>query len=131
MGTKKVILRSKRVYSDEFKKARVNDYEKGELTVEEISSLYQVSPVNIYRWIYKYSAYNKKKVRVVEMSESSTKKVKELQSKIKEMERIIGQKQMNIDYLEKVIELAKERFNIDIKKNFSTPQSTGSAGIKE
>jgi transposase-like protein len=131
MGTKKVILQSKRFYSEEFKKARVHDYETGELTTGEICSLYKIAPVNIYRWIYKYSVYNKKKVRVVEMSDSSTKKVKELQNKIKEMERIIGQKQMNIDYLEKMIELAKEHFDIDIKKNFSTPQSTGSDGIEE
>lgn len=131
MGAKKVILQSKRVYSEEFKKARVQDYETGELTAGEICSLYKIAPVNIYRWIYKYSVYNKKKVRVVEMSESSTNKVKELQNKIKEMERIIGQKQMNIDYLEKMIELAKERYAIDIKKNYNTPQSNGSAGIEE
>jgi transposase len=131
MGTKKVILHLKRAYSEEFKKARVKDYETGELTIGEIGSLYQINTVNIYRWIYKYSVYNKKKARIVEMAESSTKKVKELQNKIREMERIIGQKQMNIEYLEKMIELAKEHFEIDIKKNFNTLQSSGSGKTEE
>jgi hypothetical protein len=31
-----------------------------------------------------------------------------------------------IEYLEKMIDLAKEELNIDIKKNFATPQSNGS-----
>lgn len=60
------------------------------------------------------------------MSESSTMKLKELQKRIAELERIVGQKQLNIDYLEKMIDLAGEHYNIDIKKNFDTPQSTGS-----
>jgi hypothetical protein len=34
-----------------------------------------------------------------------------------------------IEYLEKMIDLAKEELNIDIKKNFATPQSVGSRKI--
>jgi hypothetical protein len=33
------------------------------------------------------------------------------------MERIIGQKQLKIDFLEKQIELAEEAYGVDIKKN--------------
>jgi transposase-like protein len=127
MGTKKVILQSKRLFSEEFKKSCVKEYESGHYTVSELGRLYNIRVNMIYRWIYKYSVYNKKKVRIVEMEESSTKKVKDLQDRIKELERIVGQKQLNIDYLEKMIELAKEHFDIDIKKNFNTPQSNGSA----
>ena len=43
------------------------------------------------------------------MKESSTKK-------IKEPERIVGTKQINIDYLEKMNEIAKTELDIDIKK---------------
>ena len=119
-------LRKNRVFSEEFKKLRVKDYEKGELTVNEISSLYGICFQTIYRWIYKYSTYNKKGLCIVEMKSSSKHKVKELQDRIKELERIVGQKQLSIDYLEKMIEIAKDEFDIDIKKKFDTPQSTGS-----
>jgi transposase len=38
----------------------------------------------------------------------------------------VGQKQIMIDYLEKMIDLAKETYSIDIKKNSNTPPSGGS-----
>lgn len=122
-------LKKIRVFSDEFKKTRVKEYEKGSFTVNEISRLYGISYQTVYNWIYKYSTYNKKGLRIVEMEASSKNKVKELQDRIKELERIIGQKQLNIDYLEKTIEIAKNDFDIDIKKNSDTPQSTGSGKI--
>lgn len=115
-----------RIFSDEFKKSRVTEYEQGKFTVREISRLYGVNYQTVYTWIYKYSSYNKKGLRVVEMEKSSKQMVKELQNRIKELERIVGQKQLNIDYLEKMIELAKEEFDMDIKKNFDTPQSNTS-----
>jgi hypothetical protein len=68
-------------------------------------------------------------VKVVEMEESGTKKLKDHELRIKEMERIIGQKQLQIDYLEKMIELANNEFDIDIKKNSDTLQSGGSKTI--
>lgn len=113
-----------RVFSEEFKKARVNEYEQGKFTVIEIGRLYGIKNQTVYNWIYKYSAYNKRGLRVVEMEKSSKQKIKELQDRIKELERIVGQKQLNIDYLEKMIDLAKDELEIDIKKNFDTPQST-------
>jgi transposase len=119
-------IRTNRVFSEDFKKQRVKDYESGKFTIKELGSIYYVNPAVIYRWIYKYSTFQKKKIRIIEMSESSTKKVKDLQARIKELERIIGQKQINIDYLEKIIELAKDELGVDIKKNSDTLQSSGS-----
>ena len=65
------------------------------------------------------------------MKDSSTKKVKDLESKIKELERAVGQKQLYIDYLEKMMEIAKEDMGVDIKKNFGTPPSSGSVTTKK
>ncbi len=125
MGTKQVKIQSRRIFNEEFKKARIKDYESGKFTVSEISRLYHIERPVVYRWIYKYSAYNKKSIRVVEMSESSTKKLKDLEQRIKELEQIVGQKQLKIDYLEKMIDIAKEEMDIDIKKNSGTLQSGG------
>jgi transposase len=60
------------------------------------------------------------------MADSSKQKMKDLQKRISELERIAGEKQLNIDFLEKMIELAKDHYGIDINKNFDTPPSTGS-----
>jgi transposase len=124
--TKKITLRSSRIFSDEFKKTCVKEYETGQFTVLELARLYQIRRVLIYRWIHKYSTYNKRGIKVVEMADSSKQKIKELQKKIADLERIVGQKQLNIDFLDKMIEIAKDQYGIDIKKNFDTPPSPGS-----
>ncbi|MBT1701618.1 transposase [Fulvivirgaceae bacterium PWU4] len=124
--TRKITVRSCRVFSEDFKKSCVKDYETGQFSVQEMSELYHIQPVLIYRWIYKFSTYNKRRIKVVEMADSSKEKLKELQKRISELERIVGQKQLNIDFLEKMIELAKAQYGIDIKKNSDTPPSSGS-----
>ena len=124
--TRKITIQSRRIFSEEFKKTCVKEYESGQFSVLELSKLYYIKGVIIYRWIYKYSTYNKRRVKVVEMATSSKEKLKELQKRISDLERVVGQKQLNIDFLEKMIEIAKNDYGIDIKKNFNTPPSTGS-----
>jgi transposase-like protein len=126
MTTRKVQIKSTRIFADEFKKTCVKEYESGLFTVKELSKLYQIHAVVIYRWIYKFSSYNKRKIKVVEMADSSKKKLKELHMRIQQLEQIVGQKQLNIDFLEKMIEIAKDHYGIDIKKNFDSPPSNGS-----
>ena len=109
-------IRKKRKFSEEFKLKIVKEYESGEFSVLEMTKMYDISAQVIYRWIYKYSKYNKQSIQVVEMKDSQAKKMKQLEARIKELEQAVGQKQMNIDYLEKMIDLAKEHYDIDIKK---------------
>src|ERR671912_66604 len=105
--TQKKQIQPKRLFSEEFKKSVVNEFEGGKFTVKELSALYNVTAASIYLWIYRYSVYPKKAVKIVEMADSASQKLKELQKKIAELERVVGQKQLNIDFLEKMIELAK------------------------
>jgi transposase len=124
--TKRITLANRRLFSEEFKLTVVQDYERGQFSVLELAKLYQVHTTIIYRWIQKYSSYNKRKIKVVEMADSSKQKLKDLQKRIEDLERAVGQKQLNIDFLEKMIELANTHYGIDIKKNSDTPPSTGS-----
>lgn len=118
-------IRKQRVYSKEFKQELVNLFESGKFSVLQLEKLYGVANNTIYQWIYKQSTFNKKGYRVIEMKQSSKTKLKELEQKVKELESLVGQKQIKIDYLEKMIDLAKDELDIDIKKNYNTPQSTG------
>jgi transposase-like protein len=124
-------LQCNRVFSEEIKRQAVNEYEKGKLTVGEISKFYHVSTTAVYKWLKKYSNFERHTIHVVEMSKSNTQKIKNLENRIKELEQAVGNKQMNIDFLEKMIEIAKDRYGIDIKKNFGTQQSTGSGKTKQ
>ena len=119
-------IRKQRRYSEEFKRRLVSDFEKGKLSVPQLEKLHGVPHATIYRWIYKFSIFNESGFRVIEMKDSSNKKMKELEARVKELERTVGRKQIMIDYLEKMMEIAKNELDIDIKKNFGTPQSNGS-----
>ncbi len=116
-------LRKRVVYSEEFKRARVNEYESGELTIKQMGRLYGISFQSVYNWIYKYSSVNKKSLKIVEHSDSATEKVKQLEKRLAELERLLGQKQIKIDYYEELLAMAKEAYDLDIEKNFSTPRS--------
>ncbi|PCH75800.1 MAG: transposase [Flavobacteriaceae bacterium] len=119
-------LRKHRRYSDAFKKQIVSDFESGNYSVLQLKKLHGIGQQTVYSWIYKFSTFNEKGYRVVEMEDSTTNKVKGLELKIKELEAALGRKQIMVDYLETMIDVAKEDLNIDIKKNYATPQSRSS-----
>lgn len=124
------LIKKKRTYSEDFKRSIVKEYESGAFSVPQLEKLHGVSNVSIYRWIYLYSNFNEKGFRVVEKSQSSQEKLRELEKKIKDLEATLGRKQIKIDYLETMMEVAKDELNIDIKKNFGTPPSKGSSNKK-
>jgi len=131
MGNKLKQVRHRRIFSESLKKQIVKEYEQGKYGIKELERIYQVSNPSIYNWIYKYSQYQKKSIFVVEMKASQTEKIKNLEARVKELEQAVGVKQMNIDFLEKMIEITKEEYDIDIKKNSNTLQSNGSGKIKQ
>lgn len=123
-------IRKMRKYSEEFKRQIVNDFESGKFSVTQLEKLHGVGNANIYNWIYKYSKFNEQGSRIIEMKDSSTQKMKDLEARVKDLEGIVGRKQIKIDFLEKMMDIAKDELDIDIKKNFSTPQSIGSGKTK-
>jgi len=63
----------------------------------------------------------KKPERLIVESDSDTKKLLELKKRVAELERIVGQKQIMIDFKDKMIELAEEHYKFDIKKKLFFP----------
>ena len=121
-----------RSFSDKFKKDIVRRVEKNELTVSEVAIEFEVSRTSVYNWVYKYSNLYKKGLKQVIEPMSSTKKIKDLQSRIKELEQIVGQKQIKLDYFEKLIEISESDYNIDIiKKKDSKPSSGSGKTVKK
>ena len=53
------------------------------------------------------------------MKDSDSRNIKDLEARVKELESVVGRKQIMIDYLEKMMEIAKEELDIDIKKTSS------------
>jgi transposase len=128
-GTSKLKIEPRRQFSEAFKEKTVSDLNKGLTTIKDVSSLYDVRTQSIYKWIYKYSIHHKKGTRMVIEMQSEEKKTAELLLKVAELERIVGQKQLTIDYLDKLLDIAGQHYQEDLKKNFATKPSPGSTKI--
>jgi len=115
--------RRKRTFSEEFKRQKVKEIERKQTSVLQVSKAYQVRPNNVYKWMDKYSVKDKNGVRLVVEMESETKRVLALMQKVAELERIVGQKQIVIDFQNKMIELAEQEYQVDIKKKLETEPS--------
>lgn len=118
-------IRNHRYFSEEFRIQKVKEIEQNQISIGELCKLYNVSSTAIYNWIHKYSVHLKKGVTQVIEMESESRKAKMLQLRLAELERIIGQKQLQIDFLEKVIEFSSKELGVDIKKKFDTGSLNG------
>ncbi len=114
-----------RHFSDDFKLAKVRELEKRITSIPDICRTYMVSRTSVYKWIYKYSVMAKKQVKLVVEAKSDTQKIKALEERIKELERIVGQKQLLLEFKDKMIEIAEETYGVDIKKKLSSKLSPG------
>lgn len=126
MNTKVRLIQKRRHFTEDFKRQVVKEFESGKFSVLQLGKLYKIERAVLYRWIYKFSNFNEKGYRIVEKSKSSSDKLKDYQKRIAELERALGSKQIQIDYLETMIDVAKDELGIDIKKNSNTPQLGGS-----
>lgn len=133
MATTKVKLKIKqrRSFSDEFKKAKVKELVAKRVTILELMKLYMVSRTAIYKWLYKYSVHHQQKTILVVQMESEAEKNKYFMQRLAELERVVGQKQLEIDFLNKLLEIGTEELGFDLKKNFSTKLSSGTDTSKE
>ena len=114
-----------RCFSEEFKKKKIRDLERNITSIPDICKTYSVSRSAVYNWIYKYSVMAKKQVKQVVEAKSDTLKIKALEERIKELERIVGQKQLLLEFKDKMIEIAEATYNVDIKKKVGSKLSSG------
>lgn len=113
--------RRHRTFSEDIKRAKVREIEEGRATPSEVIRSLEIAETTIYRWIRLYSN-RKKPIRTIVEAKSDTQKILALQKKIAELERILGQKQVEIEFKDKMIEIAEKMYNVDIKKKLSGKQ---------
>jgi len=120
-----------RNFSVDFKKKKVRELERNITSIPDICKTYSVSRTSVYKWIYKYSNMAKKQVKQVIEAKSDTQKIKALQDRIKELERVVGQKQLLLEFKDKMIEIAEATYGVDIKKKVGSRLSSGTTSIEK
>lgn len=113
-------LRERRVFSVELKKKLVEQIETKKLQVRDVVNLYKVSAASVYRWLQDYSITKPNGVTMVVESESHDSKITKLYHHIAELEQNVGKKQLQIEFLEKVLEFCSDELGYDVKKKYTT-----------
>lgn len=106
-----------RTFSNSFKQAKVKEILEKRLTIRQVCELYDVSRTAVYKWIYKFSSSQPGTKQVVEM-ESESLKTKRLLEQVAELERRLGQKQLEIDFLQETLSAASAEIGYDVKKKY-------------
>ena len=122
--------KTRRTFSDVFKQEKVKMLEERQVTVKQLSRIYEVSETAIYKWIRKYSIKLCPREKLVVEKESEGAKTLALMKQVAELERIVGQKQLQVDYLKKLIELIDQEIGGDMKKKFESELSHGLGQVK-
>ena len=125
------VAKVSRYFSEEFKRKKVGELERKLTSVTEICRQYEVSPPAVYKWIYKYSLMKKKGIKMVVETDSDTAKIKALKEHINELEQLLGQKEFEIDFLKKQMQIASDRYGVDLKKKLSGKRSPGSGNTEQ
>lgn len=123
--------RINRNFSEDFKRKKVSELDRNLVTVAELCREYQVSRTAIYKWVYKYSGMKRRGLKQVVEVKSDSRKLLQMREEIKELQRIIGEKQVKIDFQDKMIALAEAEYGVDIKKKVSGVRSSGTGSTEK
>ena len=123
--------RINRYFSESFKRKKVQEIEKNMSSVLEVSREYEVSQTAVYKWLNKYSRNRKRGVKQVVELMSDTRKIQDLKTRIRELEQMLGQKQFEIEFKNKMMDIAEEMYDIDIKKKLGSKPLPGSGSTEK
>jgi transposase len=129
--TQEIRNKQNRYFSESLKKEIVRGLERNLHSVADVCQVHQVSRTSVYRWIYKYSSMASKQVKQVVEAKSDTQKIKALEERIKELERVIGQKQLLLEFKDKMIEIAESTYHVDIKKKLGSKALSGTTSTEQ
>lgn len=111
--------RRRRTFSETFKRDKVREIESGQTRISSICKQYSVSDTAVRRWLRKFGFQNQTQERLIIETMSDTLALKTLRERVAELERLVGQKQVEVEFYKQMIDLAQDHYGIEIKKNSS------------
>lgn len=115
-----------RRFSEGLKRQIVERITSQQCSMASVCRQYQVSRTSLYKWMYLYSDRVKGTRTVVEQ-QSQEFQNERLLARVAELERIVGQKQMEIDILRTTLDKAAAELGLDdLKKKYAVRLSNNS-----
>lgn len=120
----------KRIFRESYKRQKVQDYEKKLVSIKELCQICEVTRASVYKWIYLYSSKYEKGTKIVTQMESEAVKTQKLYQRVGDLERKIGQQQMEIDFQNTLFELISKDLGHDVKKKYNHQDLNGTGGTR-
>ena len=116
--------RARHSYSEELKRGIVEEIESGQLSLREAASAARTGVAQVQKWLDEYGRFKPKRdiIEVVMKSEKD---------KIAELEKALAEAHLKIRVYDELMNQAKKRYKIDIKKNFGMGPSESSLEDEE
>ena len=104
-------------YSLAFQQKVVREIESGELSIEDARRLYDIRGCEtIQKWIRKFGKNHLlSKVVRIEMKDEKD-RVKELEKRIRQLESALADEHIKNAVLESLVEIARDKYGLDLKK---------------
>jgi predicted DNA-binding protein YlxM (UPF0122 family) len=109
-------------YKLSFIRHLVKEYIEGDLSLYQLEKKYQVAYQNISRWAKKFSGELASETIVLPMTDQEQKELDLLKKQNELLTKNLKHEQMKNFALEVMIDLAKEQFGIDLRKNSGAKQ---------
>lgn len=109
--------KTRKIYSESFKKEKVAQLESGMVRLIDLKKMYGVSYRSLYNWKKQYGRLPASDCVVLE-KDSEYKMNQALRDRLVNMERLLGKQQIEIDYYKELIVAANSALSIDLEKKF-------------
>jgi transposase-like protein len=106
-------------YSQNFKDAVLKEVRNGQLSIVQISRIYNLSFVTVYKWMKESGIDTPDKETVyVDLKDhkGSLDKIRELEEKIQSLQAALSDKILENCALEAMVNVAKKKYGVDLKK---------------
>jgi transposase-like protein len=107
--------RRRRRFTETFKQEQVSLIESGKITQAQVSRNYDVRVNCVRGWVDKYGK-NRKKGLILIGSAQDYDKLAEVEKENKRLKEFIGEQHIELVYLKKLVEMAKEKLGDDLEK---------------
>lgn len=102
-------------YEVSFKKKMVEEIRQRGRSLNDISYRYRIPPSTIRSWVLKYDGVESRKT--IDKMENV---MKDQETKVKELQAALSDAHLRLMVYEKMIEIAKEEYGVEFKKNSNT-----------
>jgi len=107
--------RRRRRFSESFRKEQVQKIESGELSIKEVSSLYEVQQKYVRNWVKKFGTKDLPEQIIISTS-SDYNRIKALEKEVCDLKQIIGEQQIEMIRTKSILLLAEQKLGNDFEK---------------